>query len=182
MSLGNRPDGFGPLTRALHWGMAAGILGMLAFGLTLVRMKMSLATVWLFGLHKSIGLTLLVLALLRLVWHRLSPPPGPLGGVPPVQLALARATHRALYVLMLAVPLSGWAGSAATGIDVVVFNIWTLPPIVPPSEAAAKALLTLHHWLTWALMAVLALHVAGALKRSLIARDGTLSRMVLGRR
>lgn len=182
MRLGNRPDGFGPVTRLLHWGMAAGILGMLAFGLTLVRMKMSLATVWLFGLHKSVGLTLLALALLRLVWHRISPPPGPLGGVPPAQLALARWAHRVLYALMLAVPLSGWAGSAATGIDVVLFNTWTLPPILPPSEAAAKALLLLHHWLTWALMAVLVLHVAGALKRSVIGRDGTLRRMVLGRR
>ena len=182
MKLGNRPDRFGPLTRALHWVMAAGILGMLAFGLTLVRMKMSLATVWLFGLHKSLGLTLLALALLRLLWHRFSPPPRPLGGVPPVQLALARWTHGALYGLMLAVPLSGWAGSAATGIDVVIFNTWTLPPIVPPSEAGAKALLLLHHWFTWALMAVLALHVAGALKRSLIGRDGTLRRMVTGRR
>ncbi|MBI1219755.1 MAG: cytochrome b [Rhodobacteraceae bacterium] len=182
MRLANRPDGFGPVTRLLHWGMAAGILGMLAFGLTLVRMRMSLATVWLFGLHKSIGITLLALALLRLLWHRVSPPPGPLGGVPAAQLALARWTHRALYLLMLAVPLSGWAGSAATGIDVVVFNTLTLPPIVPPSEAGAKALLTLHHWLTWALMGLLALHVAGALKRSVLARDGTLSRMVLGRR
>jgi cytochrome b561 len=182
MRLGNRPDSFGLVTRLLHWGMAVGILGMLVFGLTLVRLKMSLATVWLFGLHKSIGLTLLALVLLRLVWHRISPPPSPIDSVPPAHMALARWAHRALYALMLAVPLSGWAGSAATGIDVVVFNTWTLPPILPPSEAAAKALLLLHHWLTWALMAVLVLHVAGALKRALIARDGTLSRMVLGRR
>lgn len=174
------PPGFGRTTRALHWLMAAGILGTFALGTWIARMEVSLATLWLFGLHKTIGISLLALALLRLVWHRLHPPPGPLPGPPAWQMALARATHRALYVLMLAVPIAGWAYASATGLDVLIFNRIVLPPIAPVSEAWENGLHLLHRTLAWTLLALVALHVAGALKRSLGARDGTIARMIRG--
>ena len=179
-ALGNREGGFGLVSRALHWAMAAGILFMLGLGIVLVRTRPSLETVWLFGLHKSLGILLLVLALIRIGWHELSPPPGPLPGPSEPQMRLARWVRRALYLLMLAVPLAGWAGSAATGIDVVVFGRLTLPGLLPASEVNAKLFLTLHHWLAFALIGVLVLHLAGAAARA-VRRDGTLRRMVLGR-
>lgn len=172
--------GFSRTTRLLHWIMAAGILGTFALGAYVARMPVGLSNLWLFGLHKTLGICLLCLAVLRLAWHRLDPPPGPLPGPPAWQMALARATHRALYALMLAVPLSGWAYASATGLDVLIFNRFVLPPIAPVSEPWEARLLLLHETLTWTLLAVVALHVAGALKRGLIARDGTLARMLRG--
>lgn len=171
---------FGRMTRMLHWAMAAGILGTAALGAYIARMEVGLSNLWLFGLHKTIGICLLALALLRLAWHRLSPPPGPLPGPRPWERTLARATHRALYVLMLAVPLAGWAYASATGLDVLVFNRFVLPPIAPVSEAWETGLQLLHRTLAWALLALVALHVAGALKRTFVARDGTLARMLFG--
>lgn len=175
--LGNGPQRFGPATRALHWTMAAGLLAMLVFGTALSRMEPALANIWLYGLHKSIGLLLLGLAAIRIAWHVVSPPPAPLGGVPAWQLRLARATHVLLYVLMVAVPLAGWIGSAASGIDVVLFERWTLPRIAPLSEAWQDTAFLAHDLLTKLLAALIVLHVAGALKR----RDGTLRRMLRGR-
>jgi cytochrome b561 len=175
-----RREGFGRVTRALHWLMAAGILGTFALGAYIARMEVGLSNLWLFGLHKTIGICLLALVVLRLVWRALNPPPGPLPGPAAWEMALARATHWALYVLMFAVPLSGWAYASSTGLDVLVFNRVNLPAIAPVSETWEASLKLLHRGLTWTLLALVGLHVAGALKRSLIARDGTLTRMISG--
>lgn len=179
MRLRNGPDRWGAVSLALHWSMAAGILATIPFGLRLARMEPSLSTLWLYGLHKTVGVTLLALAVLRLLWHRLSPPPAPLSaGIAPWQMRLARATHRLLYVLMVAVPLAGWAGSSATGIPSVVFGRWTLPAIAPPSEAWDRWGFRLHLWLALAMAGLVALHVAGAAWRHRVHRDDTLRRML----
>lgn len=162
--------------------MAAGILGTLALGLYVAGMEPGLSNLWLYGLHKTCGITLLALALLRLGWHLGHPPPGPLPGPPAWMLAIARGTHRALYALMLAVPLSGWAYASATGLDVLVFGRMTLPAIAPVSEGWEDALHLLHIALTRLMLALILLHVAGALRRTLVERDGTLARMATGRR
>lgn len=171
---------FGPVTRALHWIMAAGILATFALGAYVARMEVGLSNLWLFGLHKTFGISLLVLATIRILWHGVRPPPGPLPGPPEWQMALARLTHKALYVLMVAVPLSGWAYASATGLDVLIFNRFILPPIAPVSELWEARLLLVHKTLTWTLIAVVALHVAGALKRGLVEKDGTIARMIRG--
>ncbi|MEZ5912415.1 MAG: cytochrome b [Paracoccaceae bacterium] len=177
----NRPDSFGRISRSLHWLMALAILAMLVLGRTIATMEPGLSTLWLYGLHKSIGVTLLALALLRLVWHRFSPPPAPLPGPPPWQMRTARATHAAFYVLMVAVPASGWAASGATGLDVLIFDRWVLPPLAPVSQAWEDRLFALHGVLTKALALLVVLHVAAALKRQYRDRDGTLHRMLSGR-
>lgn len=176
MALRNSPERFGAITRALHWLMAAGILGTSVLGIVILRLTPSLSNIWLYGLHKTIGIVLLTAVLLRILWHWTSPTPDPMQSHGAARARLARWAHRAMYLLMLIVPLIGWAGSAATGIDVVIFGRWTLPPLVPPSVAAAKGLMALHHWLAITLLALVGLHVAGALSR----RDGTLRRMIRG--
>jgi cytochrome b561 len=79
MSLRNTPDSFGLVSRALHWTMALLVIAMLALGLRIEGMEPGLSNLWLYGLHKGIGIILLALVVLRLIWHRLSPPPAPLG-------------------------------------------------------------------------------------------------------
>jgi cytochrome b561 len=160
--------------------MAAGILGTAGLGAYVARMEVGLANLWLFGLHKTIGISLLAAALLRIGWHRIAPPPAPLPGPSDWQMRLARGTHRALYALMLAVPLSGWAYGSATGIDTVIFGRVTVPPIAPVSPEWEAALLLLHRTLAWSLLGLVALHVAGALERAVVRRDGTLRRMLTG--
>lgn len=180
MAATNTAQGFGWVTRLIHWLMALAILGMLVFGWVMVRTPPSLAILWMYVWHKSIGLTLFGLVLVRLVWHRISPPPHPLpDAVHPALTGVARRAHRLLYLLMLAVPFSGWIGSAATGIEVSFYG-WSLPAIVAPSERLEALGFGLHRALAWTLAVVVALHVAGALHRHLIARDATLRRMWRG--
>jgi cytochrome b561 len=174
----NRPDGFGWVSRLLHWTMAVAILFMLVLGTVIERMEPSLSSLWLFALHKSVGLTLLVLVLLRLTWHRLSPPPAPLDAGPAWQPAAARAAHLALYLLMVATPMTGWIASAATGIDVVAWGV-TLPRIAPVSEAWEARLFAAHGVLTRLLMALVLVHVGAALWHARRG-DGTLRRMLRG--
>lgn len=179
MRLTNTPDSFGLVSRVIHWGMAIGLFGALALGLRIETMQPALSNLWLYGLHKSLGLILLALVVLRIVWHRISPPPGPVGPADGRGPRLARAAHLALYVLMVAIPVSGYIASSATGIDVMLFDRWVLPPLAPVSEAWEKAGFAAHGLLTKLLMAVILLHVAGALRHAL-KRDGTLTRMLRG--
>jgi cytochrome b561 len=177
--LRNGADRIGLGTRVLHWAMAAGILATLPIGLWIANAQPSLAIIKWFGIHKTIGMTLLALVVLRLLWHRITPPPGPIPGGPAWADRLARRTHRAFYALLLVVPLSGWIGSSATGLDTVVFGRWTVPAIAPASPAIEGAAFAVHGAGAFLLAGLIVLHVAGAVKRAM-GGDGTLRRMITG--
>ncbi len=180
MALRNSPQSFGLVSRIIHWTMALLIIGMLALGLRIEGMEPGLSNLWLYGLHKSIGLILLALVLLRILWHIISPPPAPTGPPDAWPQRLARATHLAIYALLLVIPLSGWIASSASGLDVMLFDRWVIPSIAPVSETWENAGWTVHGVATKLLMGLLLLHVAGALKREMDG-DGTLTRMIRGR-
>jgi cytochrome b561 len=179
MRLRNGPDEFGLVTRILHWAMMLLVIGQLALGLRLSDMQPGLANLWLYGLHKTIGFAVLALILARIGWHIISPPPPPLG---PRDIAFwaARTAHWAIYVLLIAIPLTGWAGSSATGIDVMIADRWTVPPLVDASPEAEALWFRLHDILTKLLMALITLHMLGAFKREMEG-DGTLTRMLKGK-
>ena len=109
MQYRNTATRFGLVTRALHWGIAALIVVQLPLGLRLSDMQPGLANLWLFGLHKSLGLTIFALMTARILWHLASRPPAPLGGG--WQARAAKAVHWAIYALMVTIPLSGWFAS-----------------------------------------------------------------------
>jgi cytochrome b561 len=180
LALRNTPDSFGLVTRIIHWTMAVLIIGMLALGLRISGMEPGLANLWLYGLHKSIGLIILSLVVIRLGWHIISPPPAPKGPPTAWTQRLARVTHWAIYSLLIAIPMSGWAASSASGLDVMLFDRWVIPPIAPVSEAWENAGWAVHGIATKLLIGLLLLHVAGALKREMEG-DGTLTRMIRGR-
>lgn len=182
MAARNSADSFGWITRVIHWLMALGLLGALGFGAYLSRIEPSFSNLWMYGAHKSVGIVLLVLVLVRILWHRLSPPPHSLTeGIAPWQISASRWAHRGLYALMLIVPLSGWIGSSATGINVVVFGAITLPNIAPASERWDEIGFLVHDITTKLLMLVIMVHVAGALSRHFGHKDATLRRMLRGR-
>jgi cytochrome b561 len=176
----NGPDRFGLISRLLHWSMALLIIGMLALGTRIADMQPALSNLWLYGLHKSLGLTALALVVIRLVWHVISPPPPPKSPPGTWELRAARAGHWALYALMLAIPVSGWVASSATGIDVMFADRWVLPAIAPVSEAWETRGFAVHGILTKLLFGLVTLHALAAIKHEMDG-DGTLTRMLRGK-
>ena len=179
MALRNTPGSYGLLTRAMHWLTALLVLTALPFGAYIARMEVTLDSLKYFGWHKSAGLVVLALVALRIVWHRISPPPEVLGEGG-WKDRLARRVHRGFYVLLVLMPLSGWFASSATGIDTVVFGTWTLPRIAPVSEAVADAGFRVHGVLGLLLALTVALHIAGAVYRGVVVGDRTIARMLRG--
>ena len=181
MTFRNTQDSFGLISRALHWIMAISVIFMLALGNRLTELQPDLSTLYLYGLHKSLGILVLSLAVLRLIWHRISPPPRPIGPSSAWSTWAARAAHAMIYALLILIPLSGWFASSATGIDVMLFDRLVLPPIAPVSELWEKRGFAVHGILTKLLFGLILVHILAAMKRE-IDGDGTLTRMISGKR
>lgn len=161
---------------AFHWLLAAALLGMMALGMTMTELPLSPTRLKLFNWHKWAGITIAVLSLLRLVW-RLTHRPPPDTELPAWQARAAHAAHVALYVLFFAVPLAGWMYSSAAGVPVVWFGVLPLPDLVPADRELAQTLKAAHHALAIAMAAIVAVHVAAALKHHWFDGIGTLGRM-----
>ena len=127
--------------------------------------------------HKAIGVTILALVLVRLFWRWTHPAPPLPTSLPAWERYAAHASHWALYALMIAVPLSGFLMSSALGFSTVVFGL-RLPDLLERNRELGDSLKTLHFFLNKALLAVIALHFAAALKHHFIDRDGVLLRML----
>lgn len=133
------------------------------------------------GNHKAIGITVLALTVLRIVWRLMHRPPPLLDSLRAWEAALSRVAHAGFYFLMLAIPLTGWAMSSAfsKGAGVSLFGLVTVPALpVGYDKPTAGLFAELHELLAFGMIALIVLHVAGALKHQLIDRDGTLRRMV----
>lgn len=167
---------------ALHWLLAVAILANLALGLVMVDMPGITPTkLRYFNWHKWAGVTILVLVTARALWrlsHR--PPPLP-AAMPGWQKLGAELTHVGLYVLMFAIPLSGYFYSLAAGYPVVFLGLVKLPVLIGPNPELKGVLKDVHEALNWTLLALLAAHVGAALKHHLIDRDDVLRRMLPGR-
>lgn len=163
---------------ALHWLLAAAILGSLALGAWMTELPFSPQRLKFYNWHKWAGVTILLLSLVRLAWRLGHRPPAPAPAPMPVwQRRAAAASHAAMYLLFLALPLVGWAYSSAAGFPVVWFGVLPLPGLAPRDEALAEALKPWHARLAYALAALIVLHVAAALKHQFVDRDRLLQRM-----
>lgn len=160
----------------LHWGMALGLFASLAVGLTMVELPFSPLRLKLFNWHKWGGIVLLALVVVRWSWRLTHRPPIDVP-MPAWQRHMAHGIHLLMYSLMAGIPLLGWAYSSAAGFPVVLFGVWPLPDWVAKDAALAESLKPWHARLAWTLMALMALHIAGALKHQFIDRDGLLQRM-----
>ncbi|KQT45633.1 cytochrome B [Methylobacterium sp. Leaf456] len=169
------PTRFNLPARLLHWSMAVLILAMLFIGVAMVASLADYGT--LVALHRSLGLAILLLAILRLAnrWRR-PPPPLPVD-LPPWQRRAAQASHVALYGLMLAMPLVGWAMLSAARIPVAVIGPLVLPPILPQDPMLYAGLRELHTVLAYGLFGLILAHLGAALLHGLIRQDGVLSSM-----
>lgn len=167
---------FNPLQRALHWLMAICILAMLFIGVGMVSTIMP-KYLTLVSIHKSLGITILALALIRLVVRlRYGAPALPVDLPEPMKLA-AELSHYALYALMIAMPLIGWGMMSAAEYPIVVFGGWRLPPILPQSDSLHAFLWNAHYYLAFCFFALVLLHIAAALFHALVRRDGVFEAM-----
>ncbi|MCU0840938.1 MAG: cytochrome b [Thiobacillaceae bacterium] len=180
--MSTRPDRYTGIAQALHWLMAVLILAALPLGWVMTEMDLSPLKLRLYSWHKWLGVTVFMLAVLRLAWRATHPAPALPAGMPGWQRAAAGISHALLYLLMLAIPLSGWLMSSAKGFQTVWFGVLPIPDLLGRDEALGEWLNAAHVWLTYALAALLLAHVAAALKHHFVDRDDVLTRMLPGHR
>ena len=194
MGVGNTRDAWGWPARLIHWIMALLVIGMLAFGFYLTNgfNPGDPAKLGLVQQHKSFGFTVFALACLRLVWRAMNPTPKLPDGMNRLERTAARASHIALYMLMVALPISGWLMASASPfnnpdaypfqIKNMVFGLFELPdPIEAGTSELERLFRSIHFYCALTLLAVLVAHVTGALKHHFIKQDNVLTRMFSGR-
>lgn len=162
---------------ALHWLMALAIIGALGVGLYMTELPFSPTRLKLYNWHKWAGVTILLLAALRLLWRLSHRPPADLP-MPVWQSRLAHLTHGLMYFLFFALPLAGWAYSSAAGFPIVWFGVLPLPDWVPVDKALAESFKLVHKLLAYGLAALVLMHIGAALKHHWIDRDDLLSRIL----
>lgn len=164
---------------ALHWLVAAALVATFPLGLYMADLPDSPRKLELAAYHKWIGVTVFALMAARLAW-RLARRPPPLPTMPAWQRRAAASAHWGLYALLLAMPLSGWLYSSAAGVPTVYLGLWPLPDLVGEDDALAARLKLAHQGLAFALLGLVVVHVAAALKHHFVDRDGLLGRMLPG--
>jgi cytochrome b561 len=163
----------------LHWLVALLIFVAFPLGLYMADLPLSPEKLRLFSYHKWIGVTVFMLAGLRVVWRLTHEPPPLPAGHARRQRRLTAAVHGLLYVLILVIPVSGWLMSSAEGVQTVWFGVLPLPDLIGKDKALGEQLGELHETLNYIMLALVALHVAGALKHHFIERQPFLQRMSL---
>jgi cytochrome b561 len=179
---------YSAVAMVLHWIMAALILANLGVGWRMVFLK-GLAQFDLFQLHKSIGITVLILSLARLGWRLVNPPPPLPQGMRPLDRLAARAVHWAFYAVMIGLPLTGWIMVSVSPLNIPTLLWRAIPwPHLPwlhqlpmdSRKAVETATAPVHLSLAIGSAALIVLHVAAAAKHQWVDRDGLLGRMVPG--
>jgi cytochrome b561 len=175
------PEPYTLTARVLHWLVAVAVFGQIALGAWMIGIPKSPpgVRVWWFNLHKSIGITLGLIILVRLLWrltHRAPPLPGT---VPVWQRASAKVSHVLLYTCMIVMPLSGYLGSSFTRFPIVYWGA-KLPTWGWDSPALKELMSQIHFYTVIVFATLIAIHICGALKHLLIDRDGVFQRMWFG--
>ncbi|WP_421570978.1 cytochrome b [Stenotrophomonas sp. PD6] len=179
MTTRNTRDRWGTVSQSLHWLIAVLILVLGIVGLTMGELPRTPKYFWVYTAHKSLGITVLALVALRLGWRLYAGAPEPVPGTPTWQERIASATHWLLYVLMFALPLSGWIYDSASGLRPFRwFGLVDVPKLVAPDPAARDISHAIHEWGFWLLIAVVVAHAGAALYHHFFQRDATLARML----
>jgi cytochrome b561 len=166
-----------PGLRTLHWLMAALIFAALPLGVGAALLPRGDTRSEVLFVHKSVGVTVLCLVVLRIVWRVILGAPDyaePLGRL---NHAAARAAHVALYALMIAMPVSGYALSTGAGADIPWFGLFSFPILLSKDPWLRSAGSSAHFLFAWAIAFVLAAHLGGVVWHAAIKRDSVLTRM-----
>ena len=172
-----------PSAVALHWIIGLAIIGLIVVGEYMTDLpKNTPERSWFYNMHKSIGLTVALLVILRiLVRARHAPPPLP-GSVPEWQVVMAKISHYLLYLCMVVMPTSGFIASNYTKFGVNFYFSLQIGPFFTPDKAMYDVFNQVHHVTATIFMILIGAHVLAALKHLFINRDGVFQRMLPGRR
>ena len=171
-----------PPAVVLHWLIALLIFVAFPLGLYMHDLPLSPTKLQLYSYHKWIGITVLLLVGLRLAWRATHTPPALPAGMGALQRKASHAVHGLLYLLMIAVPLSGWLMSSAKGFQTVWFGVLPLPDLVGKDKELGEALEEVHEFLNYTMLVLVVLHVAAAIKHQIQEGGTYLQRMKLGGR
>ncbi|MDQ3286833.1 MAG: cytochrome b [Pseudomonadota bacterium] len=175
-------DRWGRISQFLHWLMALAVIAMATIGLLMVDMANTPRKIEIYALHKSLGLTVLALVVLRLAWRGYAGRPAPLPGTPRWQERLATAVHFSLYALLFAMPLSGWLFNSAAGYPLQWFGWFNLPALSGENRDLRELAGTLHEVGFWLLLGLVIVHAGAAVYHHVFLNDSTLTRMLPRRR
>ncbi|PTD16787.1 cytochrome b [Sphingomonas fennica] len=190
MNEGNPPSRYTLVAIVLHWALAAGIVALIVMGMAMTKLDLPILFKFkVYQLHKSIGITVLLLAVLRLGWRIWHPAPALPATMSRNERLLAHAGHWVLYLLQFAVPLLGWAvvSAAVLNIPTLLYGVvpWPHLPLLSTIANRAQvepALATTHALMAYGLVLIVVGHVAAALRHHLVLKDDVLARMIPGLR
>jgi cytochrome b561 len=166
------------VAQALHWLVAGLIVTQFVLAISADDLPLGAHKLALLARHKSFGMTVLMLAALRLLWRLKNSPPELPAGMTRLERMLARGTHVAFYVLLFAMPMTGWLMSSAKNYSVSWFGLFTWPNLIGKNETAFDLLRSTHHILGDILFAIAVLHILAALKHHFWNKDDVLLRML----
>jgi cytochrome b561 len=168
---------WGGVAQFFHWTIVVLIITQFVLALTAEDLH-GVKKLAVLAIHKSFGITILMLAVLRVVWRFSNPTPPLPATLKPYERFLAHFTHTALYVLIFITPLTGWIMSSARGFPVSWFNLFQLPDLVAKNRPLYDFMVDTHVTLAWTLAAIATLHLLAALKHHFVMKDTVLRRML----
>ena len=172
------PIRYSAVAQALHWIIAALIVTQFTLAWMADDLPLGSHKLGLLARHKSFGMTVLMLAALRLLWRLFNPPPALPAGMSKIERLLAKGTHVAFYVLLFAMPLTGWLMSSAKNYSVSWFGLFTWPNLIGKNADTFDLLRSTHEILSDVLFAIAILHILAALKHHFWNKDDVLVRML----
>ena len=178
MALANSPSAYGSVSKTLHWLIALLIILMLAGGFFMDDIANKSLKMTVFNLHKLTGILILVLMVCRLVWRLSNPRPDLAPQTPRFEKVMATLGHSLLYVLVIAMPLSGWIMSTAADHAPTLGGLSLALPFIARSQALSALFYSYHQTIAWVIIAIIVLHVAAALKHHFIDKDQVLKGML----
>lgn len=164
--------------KSIHWLMAMMIFGLVALGFYMQALPFSPEKLKYYSWHKWAGVTVFLLAFIRVMWRAKNTPPALPETMPRLMQIAAHAGHHSLYLLMFLIPLSGWLMSSAKGFQTVWFGVLPIPDLMPKDKMMGDLLQVVHVWANYLLIALLVGHVGAALKHHFIDKDDVLTRML----
>ncbi len=174
----NSNDKYGFIAKTLHWVIAVFIIGLIVAGLYMTDMEAGDDKWALYNLHKLFGIIVLGLIIFRIIWKILNKgKPVMLDSYSKIERIMAASVHGMLYIMMLVMPLSGWLMSSFGGYSVMLFGIDVMLPVEKDKDMGS-IFSEIHHLGWYVFVALLALHIVGALKHHFIDKDDTLKRML----
>jgi cytochrome b561 len=176
--IGNSRERWGAVHKAFHWLVGLMVVVQIGTGVARAIAQGDDARDVLMTAHINIGVTILLLSLLRLTWRLSQPVPALPDTLSSGEKTLARGTHYALYGFLIAVPLLGFLTANSGGYSAVLWGVVELPQLLPEDDQAKDAFEILHILGVGAFAAVIAIHVAGALRHEYRLRDNVLRRML----